>query len=95
MRQNIGFVPQETFLFSDTVRENIAFGVETAADEQVQRAAEAANIAADIEGFPEGYNTLVGEKGTRLSAGQKQRAVQRQVMSTWHLRLLLDTDDQR
>jgi ATP-binding cassette subfamily B protein len=74
LRQNIGFVPQETFLFSDTVRENIAFGVETAADEQVQRAAEAANIAADIEGFPEGYNTLVGERGITLSGGQKQRS---------------------
>ncbi len=74
LRQNIGFVPQETFLFSDTVRENIAFGVETATDEQVQRAAEAANIAADIEGFAEGYSTLVGERGITLSGGQKQRS---------------------
>jgi ATP-binding cassette, subfamily B, multidrug efflux pump len=74
LRQNIGFVPQETFLFSDTVRENIAFGVETATDEQVQRAAEAANIATDIEGFPEGYGTLVGERGITLSGGQKQRS---------------------
>src|ERR1700726_1155245 len=54
LRQNIGFVPQETFLFSDSVRENIAFGVETSSDDQVQRAAAAANIAGDIEGFPEG-----------------------------------------
>ena len=74
LRKNIGFVPQETFLFSDTVRENIAFGVEVASDEQVHRAAEAANIAADIEGFPEGYNTLVGERGITLSGGQKQRS---------------------
>ncbi|MBZ5506882.1 MAG: ABC transporter ATP-binding protein/permease [Acidobacteriia bacterium] len=74
LRQNIGFVPQETFLFSDTVRENIAFGVEGATDEQVHRAAEAANIAADIEGFPEGYSTLVGERGITLSGGQKQRS---------------------
>jgi ATP-binding cassette subfamily B multidrug efflux pump len=74
LRRNIGFVPQETFLFSDSVRENIAFGVEAAADDQVRRAAEAANIAADIEGFPEGYSTLVGERGITLSGGQKQRS---------------------
>jgi ATP-binding cassette subfamily B multidrug efflux pump len=74
LRQNIGFVPQETFLFSDSVRENIAFGVEAANDEQVRRAAEGANIAADIEGFPEGYKTLVGERGITLSGGQKQRS---------------------
>jgi ATP-binding cassette, subfamily B, multidrug efflux pump len=74
LRRNIGFVPQETFLFSDSVRENIAFGVDSASDEQVGRAAEAANIAADIEGFPEGYGTLVGERGITLSGGQKQRS---------------------
>src|SRR4029077_13595582 len=62
LRQNIGFVPQETFLFSDTVRENIAFGVEGARDEQVRVPPEADNIAADIEVFPEGYGTLVGER---------------------------------
>ncbi|HXB22807.1 MAG TPA: ABC transporter ATP-binding protein [Candidatus Solibacter sp.] len=73
LRRNVGFVPQETFLFSDTVRENIAFGVEGATDEQIRAAAEAANIAGDIEGFPEGYNTLVGERGITLSGGQKQR----------------------
>ncbi|MCU1220266.1 MAG: transporter, ATPase subunit, partial [Candidatus Angelobacter sp.] len=74
LRQNIGFVPQETFLFSDSVRENIAFGVETSSEDQVRRAAAAANIAGDIEGFPEGYNTLVGERGITLSGGQKQRS---------------------
>jgi ATP-binding cassette subfamily B protein len=74
LRRNIGFVPQETFLFSDSVRENIAFGVETASDEQVRNAAEAANIATDIEGFPEGYSTMVGERGITLSGGQKQRS---------------------
>ncbi|HZD95452.1 MAG TPA: ABC transporter ATP-binding protein [Candidatus Sulfotelmatobacter sp.] len=73
LRQNIGFVPQETFLFSDKVRENIAFGVENATDEQVRAAAEAANIAADIEAFPDKYDTLVGERGITLSGGQKQR----------------------
>ena len=73
LRQNIGFVPQETFLFSDTIRENIAFGAEDATDDDVRRAAEAANIADDIESFPEGYDTLVGERGLTLSGGQKQR----------------------
>ncbi len=74
LRRNIGFVPQETFLFSDSVRENIAFGVDIASDEQVHSAAVAANIAIDIEGFPEGYSTLVGERGITLSGGQKQRS---------------------
>jgi ATP-binding cassette, subfamily B, multidrug efflux pump len=73
VRRNIGFVPQETFLFGDSVRENIAFGVEEASDEEVRAAAEAASIAADIESFPEKYQTTVGERGITLSGGQKQR----------------------
>jgi ATP-binding cassette subfamily B multidrug efflux pump len=73
LRRNIGFVPQETFLFSDTIRENIAFGAEHATDAEIRRAAEAANIADEIESFPDGYNTLVGERGLTLSGGQKQR----------------------
>jgi ATP-binding cassette, subfamily B, multidrug efflux pump len=73
LRRNIGFVPQETFLFSDTIRENIAFGAEDASDADVRRAAEAAGIAAEIESFPDGYKTLVGERGLTLSGGQKQR----------------------
>lgn len=73
LRQNIGFVPQETFLFSDSIRENIAFGTAAASDEEVRSAAEAANIAADIESFPDGYQTRVGERGITLSGGQKQR----------------------
>jgi ATP-binding cassette, subfamily B, multidrug efflux pump len=74
LRKNIGFVPQETFLFSETIRENIAFGREDATDEDVRRAALAASIAADIEGFPEHYQTMVGERGITLSGGQKQRS---------------------
>src|ERR1700723_2424322 len=74
LRKNIGFVPQETFLFSDRIRENIALGLESATDQQIQSAAHAANIAADIESFPEGYDTMVGERGITLSGGQKQRA---------------------
>lgn len=73
LRENIGFVPQETFLFSETVRENIAFGRPDATDEEVRAAADAASIAADIEEFPEKYRTLVGERGITLSGGQKQR----------------------
>jgi ATP-binding cassette subfamily B multidrug efflux pump len=73
LRKNVGFVPQETFLFSDRIRENIALGVESATDEEIHAAAEAANIAADIEGFPERYQTMVGERGITLSGGQKQR----------------------
>ena len=74
LRSSIGFVPQETFLFSDRIRENIALGVESATDQEIHDAAEAANIAADIEGFPERYQTMVGERGITLSGGQKQRA---------------------
>ena len=73
LRRNIGFVPQETFLFGETIRENIAFGVPDATDQDVRWAAEAANIATEIEDFPERYKTIVGERGITLSGGQKQR----------------------
>jgi len=73
LRRNIGFVPQETFLFGETIRENIAFGVPDATDQDVRWAAEAANIASEIEDFPEKYKTIVGERGITLSGGQKQR----------------------
>src|ERR1700688_4118708 len=73
LRRNIGFVPQETFLFGETIRENIAFRVQDASDQDVQWAAEAASITSEIEGFPEHYKTIVGERGITLSGGQKQR----------------------
>jgi ATP-binding cassette, subfamily B, multidrug efflux pump len=73
LRKNVGFVPQETFLFSDRIRENISLGLDSASDQTIHDAAEAANIAADIESFPEGYQTMVGERGITLSGGQKQR----------------------
>ncbi len=73
LRRNIGFVPQETFLFSDTMRENIAFGVENASDAKVRSAAAGASMAQEIEAFPEKYDTMVGERGITLSGGQKQR----------------------
>jgi ATP-binding cassette subfamily B protein len=81
LRRQIGFVPQETFLFSATIAENIAFGVEAATPEQIRRAAEMAGLAGDIEGFPKGYETMVGERGITLSGGQKQRtAIARALM---------------
>lgn len=73
LRRNIGFVPQETFLFSESVGENIAFGAETASEEEIRAAARGASIAAEIEEFPEQYKTVVGERGIALSGGQKQR----------------------
>lgn len=73
LRESIGFVPQETFLFSERIRENIALGVASATDQEIHDAADAANIALDIEGFPEQYQTMVGERGITLSGGQKQR----------------------
>jgi ATP-binding cassette subfamily B multidrug efflux pump len=65
--------PQETFLFSEDVAENIAFGVERASPEEVERAATQAGISDDIADFPKGYETIVGERGITLSGGQKQR----------------------
>jgi ATP-binding cassette subfamily B multidrug efflux pump len=74
LRANIGFVPQETFLFSETVRENIALGVPSATDEEIFAAAEAAHIRKEFEEFPKGFATMVGERGVTLSGGQKQRS---------------------
>src|SRR5437868_6333089 len=73
LRKNIGFVPQETFLFSSSIRDNIAFGTEHSSDEQVEAAAQAASIAQEINAFPQRYATVVGERGLTLSGGQKQR----------------------
>ena len=74
LRENIGFVPQETFLFSETLRENIALGAPSASDEEVFRAAEAAHIRKEFDEFPKGFQTMVGERGVTLSGGQKQRS---------------------
>jgi len=73
LRRNIGMVPQETFLFSETIRENIAFGVPHATAEDLLEAAEAAHIRREFEEFPNGFETMVGERGVTLSGGQKQR----------------------
>jgi len=74
LRRHIGFVPQETFLFSDTIRENIKFRAPSASDAEVERAADISNILSEILDFPKGFDTLVGERGLTLSGGQKQRA---------------------
>jgi ATP-binding cassette subfamily B protein len=73
LRRQIGFVPQETFLFSATLADNIAWGVDNASEEDIARAAELAGLAPDIAIFPEGYGTIIGERGITLSGGQKQR----------------------
>ncbi|MFA5299141.1 MAG: ABC transporter ATP-binding protein [Lutibacter sp.] len=73
LRQGIGFVPQEAFLFSDTIKNNIKFGDENASDEKIEQAAKDAYIHHNIVEFNLGYNTFVGERGVTLSGGQKQR----------------------
>jgi ATP-binding cassette subfamily B protein len=74
LRHNIGMVPQETFLFSETIRENLAFGAPEASADDLLRAAEAAHICQEFEEFPQGFETMVGERGVTLSGGQKQRS---------------------
>jgi len=91
LRRNIGFVPQETFLFSATIRQNIAFGADHAGEDEIRRAAEIARIATDIEIFPEKYSTTVGERGLTLSGGQKQRtAIARAVIRNPRILVLDD-----
>jgi ATP-binding cassette subfamily B multidrug efflux pump len=91
LREHIGFVPQETFLFSETVRENIKFGAPEASDSDVQRSAEIANILPDILGFPKKFDTMVGERGLTLSGGQKQRtAISRAVIRDPRILILDD-----
>lgn len=74
LRRNMGIVPQETFLFSETIRENLAFGVPETSAEDLLQAAEAAHIRREFEEFPQGFETMVGERGMTLSGGQKQRS---------------------
>ena len=73
LRKNIGIVSQETFLFNKSIGENIAFGVENATQEEIEEAAKIANLHDFITSLTEGYDSIVGERGTRLSGGQKQR----------------------
>ncbi len=91
LRRQIGFVPQETFLFSATLAENIAWGAPDATELDILWAAEVASLASDIESFPDGLNTLVGERGLTLSGGQKQRtAIARAVLRNPRILILDD-----
>jgi ATP-binding cassette, subfamily B, multidrug efflux pump len=91
LRKSIGFVPQETFLFSDTIRQNISFGRPEASQEQVQDAASIAHIGNEILEFPKGFDTMVGERGITLSGGQKQRtAIARAVIREPRILILDD-----
>jgi ATP-binding cassette subfamily B protein len=91
LRSKIAWAPQDTFLFSCTVAENIAYGVEQATPEDVERAARVAHLEGDVRGFPQGFATPVGERGITLSGGQKQRtAIARAVLRDAPVLLLDD-----
>ena len=91
LRESIGYVPQETFLFSDTLAENVAFGVNQTQRTDVEWAAEIAGLSEDVRGFTEGFDTLVGERGITLSGGQKQRtAIARAVLRAPRILILDD-----
>lgn len=73
LRRSIGYVPQDSFLFSRSLKENIAFGVEHIKEAEILKAAETAGIKDEVEEFPRGFDTIIGERGMTLSGGQKQR----------------------
>ncbi|MFN7939747.1 MAG: ABC transporter ATP-binding protein [Bryobacteraceae bacterium] len=91
IRRVIGFVPQETFLFSCTIADNIALGVPDAKREDIDRAVDIAGLATDIASFPQGLETMVGERGITLSGGQKQRvAIARAILRNPRILILDD-----
>ncbi|HYH45322.1 MAG TPA: ATP-binding cassette domain-containing protein, partial [Thermoanaerobaculia bacterium] len=90
LRSAIGMVPQETFLFSATIRENIAFGRPDATEEEIREAAWLASLEPDLALFPKGLDTLVGERGITLSGGQKQRVALARALLRESRILLLD-----
>lgn len=102
LRSQIGIVPQETMLFSATVRENIRYGRLDATDEEVEAAARAANADAFIRALPKGYDTAVGERGLNLSGGQRQRiSIARAILKNPRILILdeatsaLDTESEK
>ncbi len=91
LRTSIGYVPQETFLFSDTLEENISYGVDNGSPERAREAAEVSQIAKDVSEFPQGFGTMLGERGITLSGGQKQRtSIARAVMRNPKILILDD-----
>jgi ATP-binding cassette subfamily B multidrug efflux pump len=91
IRRHIGFVPQETFLFSVTLAQNIAWGAKDATEAEIASAAELAGLESDIAGFPNGLQTVIGERGLTLSGGQKQRvAIARAILRNPRILILDD-----
>ncbi|MDQ7850745.1 MAG: ABC transporter ATP-binding protein [Armatimonadota bacterium] len=90
LRRAIGFVPQEPFLFSETIEENLGFGLESADGRRILAAAEVAQLAEEVAEFPQGYSTVVGERGVTLSGGQKQRATLARALARDPAILILD-----
>ncbi|MCW5200035.1 ATP-binding cassette domain-containing protein, partial [Desulfobulbus sp. F1] len=102
LRSQIAIVTQQTILFNDTVRNNIAYGSPNCSEEEVRQAADAAFALEFIEEFPDGFNTLIGESGVRLSGGQQQRiAIARAILKNAPILILdeatsaLDTESER